>query len=119
MKLKNYIIDIDGTIGDDVPNEESERMAIAAFFPDALETINSWYDFGHTITFFTARTESLRQVTEEWLIKCGFKYHSLIMGKPRGGNYHYIDNLNVQATKYEGVFSEMVTASRVIEIFPC
>ena len=31
-------------------------------------------------------------MTEEWLKKHGFKYHSLLMGKPRGGNYHWIDN---------------------------
>ena len=26
---KNYLIDIDGTVGEDIPNEESERMATA------------------------------------------------------------------------------------------
>ena len=29
--VKNYLIDIDGTICDDIPNEEPERMATAAF----------------------------------------------------------------------------------------
>ena len=28
-KIKNYLIDIDGTICDDIPNEEPERMATA------------------------------------------------------------------------------------------
>ena len=27
--VKNYLIDIDGTIGDDIPNEEPERMVTA------------------------------------------------------------------------------------------
>ena len=27
--IKNYLIDIDGTICDDIPNEEPERMATA------------------------------------------------------------------------------------------
>ena len=27
--IKNYLIDIDGTICDDIPNEEPERMLIA------------------------------------------------------------------------------------------
>ena len=27
--MKNYMIDIDGTICDDIPNEEPERMATA------------------------------------------------------------------------------------------
>ena len=36
--IKNYLIDIDGTICDDVPNEEPERMVTAELYPDALET---------------------------------------------------------------------------------
>jgi hypothetical protein len=62
--IKNYLIDIDGTITDDVPNEEPERMVTCEPFPDALETINKWYDEGHQICFFTSRTEDLRQITE-------------------------------------------------------
>ena len=50
--VKNYMIDIDGTITDDIPNEEPERMATCEPFPDALETLNKWYDEGHIITFF-------------------------------------------------------------------
>ena len=74
--IKNYLIDIDGTICDDVPNEEPERMVTAELYPDALETINNWYDKGHMICFFTARIESHREVTEKWLKDNGFKYHS-------------------------------------------
>ena len=37
--IKNYLIDIDGTITDDIPNEEPERMETCLPFPDALETI--------------------------------------------------------------------------------
>ena len=84
--MKNYLIDIDGTICDDIPNEEPERMSTAKLFPDALETLNKWYDEGHVICFFTSRTEEHRTVTEQWLKNNGFKYHSLVMGKPRGGN---------------------------------
>ena len=60
--VKNYLIDIDGTICDDVPNEEPERMGTAKFYPDALETINGWYDEGHIICFFTARFELCLEV---------------------------------------------------------
>ena len=91
-EIKNYMIDIDGTICDDIPNEEPERMATAGLYNDALETINTWYDQGHIITFFTSRIEEHRQVTEDWLKDNGFNYHGLLMGKPRGGNYHWIDN---------------------------
>ena len=83
--VKNYLVDIDGTICDDIPNEEPERMATANYYPDALETLNRWYDEGHRICYFTARVEDHRTVTEKWLKDNGFKYHSLLMGKPRGG----------------------------------
>ena len=65
--VKNYLIDIDGTVGEDIPNEEPERMSTAEAYPDAIETINRWYDEGHQICFFTARTEDHRAVTEMWL----------------------------------------------------
>ena len=74
--IKNYLIDIDGTICDDIPNEEPERMATAKLYPDALETLNKWYDEGHIICFFTSRVEEHRVVTEVWLKENGFKYHS-------------------------------------------
>ena len=49
-EVKNYMIDIDGTICDDIPNEEPTRMATANVYPDALETLNKWYEGGHVIT---------------------------------------------------------------------
>jgi hypothetical protein len=94
--INNYLVDIDGTICEDIPNEEPARMATAEAFPGALDTLNKWYDQGHIITFFTARTEEHREVTEDWLKRNGFKYHTLIVCKPRGGNYHWIDNAPVQ-----------------------
>ena len=42
--VKNYLIDIDGTITEDVPNEEPERMETCLPFDDALKTCNRWYD---------------------------------------------------------------------------
>ena len=116
-EIKNYMIDIEGTITDDVPNEEPERMATCEPFPDALETLNQWYDEGHVITFFTSRTEEHRAVTEAWLDKHGFLYHGLLMCKPRGGNYHWIDNHIVRATRYQGTFSHLVKANAEIEVF--
>jgi hypothetical protein len=115
--IKNYMIDIDGTICDDVPNEEPWRMATCAVYPDALEIINKWYDEGHIITFFTSRTEEHRQVTEEWLDKYAFKYHGILFGKPRGGNYHWIDNHTVRATRFKGKFTDLVHEERIIEVF--
>jgi hypothetical protein len=115
--VKNYMIDIDGTICDDIPNEEPERMATAELYPDALVTLNKWYDEGHIITFFTSRIEENREVTEIWLKKHGFKYHGMLMGKPRGGNYHWIDNHLVRATRYEGKFTDLVEKNVTIQVF--
>lgn len=115
--VKNYLIDIDGTICDDIPNEEPERMSTAKLFPDALETLNKWYEEGHVICFFTSRTEEHRKVTEQWLKNNGFKYHSLVMGKPRGGNYHWIDNHLVKATRYNGKFTDLIDKKVTIQVF--
>jgi uncharacterized HAD superfamily protein len=115
--IKNYMIDIDGTICDDIPNEEPERMATAKLYPDALETINKWYDEGHIITFFTSRLEEHREVTEKWLNYHGFNYHGMLMGKPRGGNYHWIDNHIVRATRFEGKFTGLVEVTANIQVF--
>ena len=115
--IKNYMIDIDGTVGDDIPNEEPERMADAEAYPDAIETINRWYDQGHIITFFTSRIEEHREVTEKWLRKNGFKFHGMVMGKPRGGNYHWIDNHIVRATRFNGKFTDLVEVDTTIQVF--
>ncbi len=115
--VKNYLIDIDGTVTDDVPNEEPERMVTCEPYPDALEILNKWFEEGHIITFFTSRTEEHRSVTETWLKKHGFKYHGLLMNKPRGGNYHWIDNHMVRATRFKGKFTDLITVSKEIEVF--
>src|SRR5690606_27138746 len=47
--IKNYLIDIDGTITDDVPNEQPERMIHSKPYPDARDTINHWFEQGHKI----------------------------------------------------------------------
>jgi hypothetical protein len=116
--IKNYLIDIDGTITEDVPNEEPERMLTVAPYPDAVLIINEWYDQGHIITFFTSRTEDHRRITQVWLDSHGFKYHGLLMGKPRGGNYHWIDNHIVRATRYDGIWSDLIKKNVTIEVFP-
>ena len=115
--VKNFLIDIDGTVCDDVPNEEPERMGTVLPYPDALKILNKWYDEGHIITFFTSRTEEHRVITEEWLKRHNFKYHGLLMEKPRGGNYHWIDNHIVKATRFKGQFTDLVVKNKNIEVF--
>jgi hypothetical protein len=115
-KVKNFLIDIDGTVCDDIPNEEPERMQTVLPYPDALKMVNRWHEEGHRVTFFTARTEEHRLLTEEWLRKHGFKYHSLLMNKPRGGNYHWIDNELVKATRFKKKFTDLIVREREIEM---
>ena len=116
-EIKNYLIDIDGTVCCDIPNEEPEIMATAKLYPDALETLNKWYVQGYFVTFFTSRVEEHRVVTEVWLKENGFKYHGLLMGKPRGGNYHWVDNHIVRATRFDGKFTDLVEKEVSIQVF--
>ena len=115
--IKNYLIDIDGTITEDIPNEEPERMVTCEPWLDARIIINKWYDEGHIITFFTSRTEETRQITLTWLDKHEFKYHGLLMNKPRGGNYHWIDNHIVKATRFKTKWTPLIKKSSTIEVF--
>ena len=115
--VKNYLIDIDGTVTEDVPNEEPERMATFLPYEGSVDMINTWYDNGHIITFFTSRTDEHEIVTKQWLDKHGFKYHYLLLNKPRGGNYHWIDNHIVRATRYDGKWGGLVKKEHTIEVF--
>jgi uncharacterized HAD superfamily protein len=115
--VKNYLIDIDGTVTEDVPNEQPERMSTCLPYEDSVDMINSWYNDGHVITFFTSRTDEHEIVTKQWLDKHGFKYHYLLLNKPRGGNYHWIDNHIVRATRYDGKWTELVKKEHTIEVF--
>ena len=116
--VKNYLIDIDGTITDDVPNEDPERMKHVLPYDGAVETLNKWYDEGHIITFFTSRIEETRSITEDWLNQHGFNYHGLLMNKPRGGNYHWVDNHIVKGTRYQGVWADLIEVEKKIQVFP-
>lgn len=115
--VKNFLIDIDGTVCDDIPNEEPERMLTVLPYPDALKIINKWYEEGHLITFFSSRTEEHREITEAWLRKHNFRYHGLLLNKPRGGNYHWIDNHIVKATRFKGKFTDLIVRTHEIEVF--
>jgi hypothetical protein len=115
--VKNYLIDIDGTVTEDVPNEEPERMATCLPYEGSVDMINTWYNDGHIITFFTSRTDEHEIVTKQWLDKHGFKYHYLLLNKPRGGNYHWIDNHIVRATRYDGKWGGLVKKEHTIEVF--
>lgn len=117
---KVFLIDIDGTICDDIKNEDSHLYSSAKPLPNSLNIINKWFDEGNVITFFTARESKDREVTEKWLKDNGFKYHGLVMDKPRikdGQSYHWIDNKPTKATTYLGNWSDLKEVERKIQIF--
>ena len=120
--MKNYIllIDIDGTICDDIKNEDSHLYSSAQPIDGALERCNSWYESGAQIHFFTARESKDRDVTKNWLDREGFRYHSLVMDKPRikdGEEYIWIDNRKVRAVTFKGIWSDLIEYTKRILSF--
>jgi hypothetical protein len=39
------------------------------------------------------------------------------MNKPRGGNYHWVDNHIVRATKFNGKFTDLIDEDAKIQVF--
>ena len=119
--MKIFLVDIDGTICDDIKNEDAHLFSTAMIITGSREQLNKWYDEGHMITFFTAREEKHRSVTVEWLDKNGFKYHGLIMGKPRCLNpddeYVWIDNRKVRGITYNTVWCDLKEVNKKILTF--
>lgn len=119
-KEKVFLIDIDGTVCDDIPNETPELFATAKPYPDAQKTLAEWKAAGHQVHFFTARREEHREVTEKWLQEHGFEYDSLVMNKPRiedGQEYCWVDNKKVRAVTYLGKFTQLVEQTKTILVF--
>lgn len=120
--MKIFIIDIDGTICENIKNEEGKgRMRDAKPIPSSIEKINHLYQAGHYICFFTARRDEHERVTRAWLRKHGVKYHQLILNKPRKlppyVEYHFVDDSKVKATTFKGKFTEFVRKRVDIEVF--
>ena len=55
--------------------------------------------------------------TLKWLAEHGFKWHSCLFGKPRGGNYHWIDNHIVRATRFNSKLTDFVKKYMEVEVF--
>ena len=120
MKHLIFLIDIDGTICEDIKNEESHLYSTAKALPGAVERCNQWHKSGAQIHFFTARESKDREVTESWLTNNGFKYHGLIMDKPRikdGQEYIWVDNRKVRAITFKGIWSDLVKYTKNILSF--
>lgn len=106
-QIKNYLIDIDGTICEDIPNEEAYRMPKAKELLGAKSWVNNLYKKGHIVTFFTSRTDAHKKATIGWLKEHSFKYHGIIFNKPRGGNYIWLDDKKAKTILFKGKFPKI------------
>ena len=81
-----YVIDIDGTICNEVKNSDGTKD-YAAHEPmmDRIAKVNALYDAGHWIKYMTARGVvsgiDYYRLTHNRLIKWGAKHHELSVGK--------------------------------------
>lgn len=96
--LKVYVVDIDGTI---CTNGDCSSCKYEGSIPilERIEKINSLYDEGHIIKYFTARgmgryndnveksKDKFYNLTKMQLDIWGCKYHQLILGKPSADIY--------------------------------
>ena len=116
-EIKNYSLDIDGTICGNILNEESWRIKNTNAYSNELKTINKWFDSEHIRYFLSNRTEEHREIIKSWLKNHKFKYHGIIFGKTRGRNYHWIVDYIVRATKFNGKFTDLIRKNRQLQIF--
>lgn len=108
--FKNYVIDIDGTICDKDFCREDGDYETSIPKLDRIKKINSLYDEGHTIKYFTARgmgryndsrvlaEKHFYDLTYAQLKSWGCKFHELILGKPSGDIY--IDDKGMNADDF-------------------
>lgn len=82
----NIYVDIDNTICRTDDSLKSNKYKMSVPIQDKIDYINSLYEHGNIITYWTARGNSTgidqTELTKTQLEAWGCKYHTLIMGKP-------------------------------------
>tara|TARA_Y100000768_G_scaffold188222_1_gene140999 strand:- start:4752 stop:5762 length:1011 start_codon:yes stop_codon:yes gene_type:complete len=77
-----YCFDIDGTICNNTYGKYDEAKP----FPDVIKKVNTLYDAGNKIIFFTARGTTTgidwSELTKSQLVAWGVKHHEIILNKP-------------------------------------
>lgn len=81
---KTIFIDIDGVLVKHHGNLSKQIIEETEILPGVLNKLNKWESEGHKIILTTGRKESMRNLTENQLLKFGIFYDQLIMGLPRG-----------------------------------
>jgi dTDP-glucose 4,6-dehydratase len=86
MSNKTYIVDIDETICSTPKLGGKSQYKLAKPKLSRISKINSLYDAGHTIIYWTARGSSsgidYLDLTKSQLQKWGVKSHDIRVGKP-------------------------------------
>ena len=57
-----------------------EAIARARPYPDAVETVNGWFDAGHRVHITSHRAERSLTATRRWLDGIGLRHHELYCG---------------------------------------
>lgn len=106
MDRLTYVVDIDGTICSFTDGKYEQCTP----FLERIDAINSLFDQGHEIIYFTARGmgssgnnqieayKKLYQFTFEQLMEWGCRFSALYMGKPKADLY--IDDRGVGALDF-------------------
>ena len=100
--VKTIMVDIDDTICYYNENVSQGDYSKAKPYYDRISKINSLYDEGHTIIYWTARGTMSNinwfKITQEQLTSWECKYHELRMNKPAYDLF--IDDKNVESKTY-------------------
>lgn len=83
----SIFIDFDGTIVHQEEHFQWELKEDAPPCPDAIDTINNWYDLGHKIFITTARTKENLPKIKAWIKKHNLKYTDIILNCGMGPRY--------------------------------
>ena len=67
-----WLIDIDGTVCEDIPNEESYRFRTALPLPGSLAKVQELYERGDRVTFFTLELLNTRKILNTGSKSTGF-----------------------------------------------
>jgi hypothetical protein len=95
-------VDIDDTICFYTDKKNKSDYSLAQPYKKRIQKINSLYEEGHIIVYWTARgtltNKRWFQITYEQLQKWGCKFHELRMGKPAYDLF--IDDKNINSNTY-------------------
>ncbi len=79
-KSLKIFIDLDKTFCS--PGTEEDGFEFSEPYPDMVDMANYLVSQGHQISFFTARSEKYREVSERMINNSGVEYQELVMDKP-------------------------------------